>query len=141
MFAIARCLLAAVVFWCVATTVARPQGNVVERQITAAPGQVKRFGAYINTRPDCTPGPLPAIRLVTPPAHGTVTIKRATFKATNFKQCLAIEVPALVAFYRAGVDFSGTDEFSLEVTSAGGRKEMQHFQVSASTSPGHAQQL
>lgn len=36
-------------------------------------------------------------------------VKRAMFKATNFKQCLAIEVPAFVAFYRAAPGFTGEE--------------------------------
>ena len=52
-------------------------------------------------------------------------------KATNVKQCLAIDVPAFVAFYRAAQDFGGADEFQLEVTFSGGRKEIQNFHVSA----------
>ena len=92
-----------------------------------------RVGVYTSIRPDCTSGPLPAIRLATAPAHGTVSVKRATLKATNFKQCLAIDVPAFVAFYRAAQDFTGADQFELEITFAGGRKEIQHFQVSVSS--------
>ena len=78
-------------------------------------------------------GPLPAIRLATAPAHGTVSVKRATLKATNFKQCLAIDVPAFVAFYRSAPNFAGVDQFELEITFASGRKEIQHFQVSVSS--------
>ena len=63
------------------------------------------------------------------PAHGTVSVKRAMLKATNVKQCLAIDVPAFVAFYRAAPNFSGADEFELEINFAGGRKEIQHFRV------------
>jgi hypothetical protein len=53
-----------------------------------------RIGVYINIQPDCTSGPLPTIRLVEPPAHGKVTVKKAKFSATNYKQCLALSVPA-----------------------------------------------
>ena len=88
-----------------------------------------RVGVYTNIRPDCTSGPLPAIRLVAAPAHGAVNVKRGTLKATNVKQCLGIEVPAFVAFYRAAEDFNGGDEFVLEVGLAGGRKRLQHFRV------------
>ena len=90
-----------------------------------------RVGIYTSIRPDCTSGPLPAIRLAHPPAHGIVSVKRAMLKATNVKQCLAIDVPAFVAFYRAAQDFGGADEFQLEVTFSGGRKEIQNFRVSA----------
>ena len=94
-------------------------------------GQDVRVGIYTSIRPDCTSGPLPAIRLARPPAHGVVSVKRAMLKATNVKQCLAVDVPAFVAFYRAAQDFAGGDQFQLEVTFSGGRKEVQNFRVSA----------
>jgi hypothetical protein len=103
------------------------------------PGSDVRVGIYTSIKQDCTSGPLPAIRLVTPPAHGTITVKRATLKATNFKQCLATDVPAFVAFYRAVQDFNGTDEFELEVNFSGGRKQTQHFHVSVSNTPNGGQ--
>ncbi len=81
------------------------QGPVVDRNVQAMPGSDVRVGIYTSIKQDCTSGPLPAIRLVTPPAHGTITVKRATLKATNFKQCLATDVPAFVAFYRAAAKF------------------------------------
>ncbi|MGA8076391.1 MAG: hypothetical protein WB868_03255 [Xanthobacteraceae bacterium] len=48
-------------------------------------------------------------------------------KATNIKQCLAIDVPAFVAFYRAAAGFSGADEFELEIAFASGHKQIQRF--------------
>ena len=113
------------------TLLAYGQPALRDRVVKAAPGQNLRVGIYTSIRPDCTSGPLPAIRLARAPAHGAVTVKRAMLKATNIKQCLAIDVPAFVAFYRAAPDFSGADEFDLEVTFANGRKELQHFRVSA----------
>ena len=129
-----RCKLAG--YWLIAVLVcasahqACAQANLVERDVKATPGHDLRVGIYTSIRPDCTSGPLPAIRLASAPAHGTVSVKRAMLKATNFKQCLAIDVPAFVAIYRAAADFSGADAFQLEVTFAGGRKEIQNFRVS-----------
>lgn len=114
------------------------QSPLVERTVKAAPGQNVRVGIYTSIRPDCTSGPLPAIRLTYPPAHGSVSVKRGMLKATNVKQCLAIDVPAFVAFYRAAQDFNGADEFELEVTFSGGSKELQNFHVSAA-GPGGGQ--
>jgi hypothetical protein len=102
--------------------------------LKVAPGQTIRIGIYTSIRPDCTSGALPALRLAHAPAHGTISVKRAMLKATNVKQCLAIDVPAFVAFYRAAADFNGADEFELEVAFASGRKELQHFRVSAAGS-------
>jgi hypothetical protein len=114
--------------------IAAAQTSALDHAVKAAPGQNVRVGVYTSIRPDCTSGPLPAIRLAHAPAHGAVSVKRAMLKATNIKQCLAIDVPAFVAFYRAAADFNGADEFELEVTFASGRKELQHFRVSAAGS-------
>jgi hypothetical protein len=126
-----RYWVAAAFFWASVCGV-YAQTRSVEREITASPDRDARVGIYTNIRPDCTTGPLPMIRLVTPPTHGAVTVKRGTLKATNLKQCLATEVPAFVAFYRAAREFSGTDDFVLEISLAEGRKVLEHFRVNVS---------
>ena len=133
-----RHALAAALFLCIGAFAAYAQDDVVERQLKAAPGRDVRAGVFTDIRPDCTSGPLPAIRLATPPAHGSVTVKHGTLKATNIKQCLAIEVPALVAFYRAAADYSGADVFELEITLPNDRKrrERVHVTVTKSSSAG-----
>jgi len=125
---------AAAVLLCLCTLTAVAQDDVIERQLKAAPGRDVRAGVFTDIRPDCTPGPLPAIRLATPPAHGNVTVKRGTLKATNIKQCLAIEVPAFVAFYRAAADYSGTDDFELEISLPNGHKRREHVHVTVTKS-------
>jgi hypothetical protein len=117
------------------------QDNSIEREIKAAPGREVRVGIYSSIRPDCTAGPLPAIRLAITPEHGTVTVRRAMLKATNVKQCLAVDVPAFVAFYRAGQDLKSDDRFELEVSFAAGRKQRQHFHVSISNAPNDGQRI
>jgi hypothetical protein len=130
---IKRGLIAAALLCCASAHGAWAQSASVARDVKALPGRDVRVGIYTAIRPDCTSGPLPAIRLATAPAHGSVTVKRAMLKATNIKQCLAIDVPAFVAFYHSVADFSGADEFQLEITFAGGRKEIQDFHVSVGT--------
>jgi len=130
-----RSLLVAVAMLCAIASATRAQDGT-ERQLKVAPGHDVRVAIFTNVRPDCTSGPLPAIRLATAPAHGTVTVKRATLRATNIKQCLAIEAPALVAFYHAPADFSGADTFELEIGAADGRKRRERVQVMVTESAG-----
>ncbi len=135
---LSRPSFAAAIFLCVGALAAYAQDDVIERQLKAAPGRDARAGVFTDIRPDCTSGPLPAIRLTTPPAHGNVTVKRGTLKATNIKQCLAIEVPAFVAFYRASAGYSGADDFELEISLPDGhkRRERVHVTVTKSSSVG-----
>lgn len=128
-------LALAVPLWLPAVAVLA-QGNVPERELKTAPGRDLRVGIYTDIRQDCTSGPLPVIRLATPPAHGAVSVKRGTLKATNIKQCLATEAPAFVAFYRAAANFRGSDQFALEISWPDGRKQLQRFRIDVANAAG-----
>jgi hypothetical protein len=101
----------------------------VERSVKAVPNKDVQIGLYINVRPDCTSGPLPTIRLASPPTSGKVVVKTAKVKATNYKACLALEVPAYVAFYKSPPDFLGADVMTIEVKFPEGRTEIQRITV------------
>jgi hypothetical protein len=118
-----------------ATAPSRAQSPVpsVERSVKALPNKDTQIGLYLNLRDDCTSGPLPTIRLVSPPASGKVVVKTAKVKATNYKACLALEVPAYVAIYKSAPDFSGADTLTVEVSYPGGRTEIQKITVNVSS--------
>jgi hypothetical protein len=134
-------------WWAVAVTAlcgagaAHAQTTSLDREVKAVPGREVRVGIYTSMRADCSAGPLPAIRLAIAPNHGTVTVRRATIKATNVKQCLAAELPAFVAFYRAKADSSNEDRFELEVSFAAGRKQIQRFHVVISNGTSEGQRI
>jgi hypothetical protein len=104
----------------------------VERSVKALPNKDTQIGLYLNVRQDCTTGPLPTIRLISPPTSGKVVVKSAKVKATNYKACLALEVPAYIAFYKSAPDFSGADVLSVEVSYPAGRTEIQKITVNVS---------
>jgi hypothetical protein len=120
---------------------ASAQNDEVQRDLKSAPGEATRIGIYVNVKPDCTSGPLPQIRLVTPPAHGVVRVKRGNIKLTNFKQCLATQVPAFVAFYIPTGSFTGSDEFVLETITSEDRKQVQHFRVTVAAKSNRDQKI
>jgi hypothetical protein len=117
------------------------QTSSLDREVKVAPGREVRVGIYTSMRADCTAGPLPAIRLSVAPEHGTVTVRRATLKATNVKQCLAAKLPALVAFYRPKADSANDDRFELEVSFAADRKQIQRFRVTISNGANEGQRI
>jgi hypothetical protein len=111
------------------------ESRTSEKSARAQSGKDVRIGVYINIRPDCTSGPLPAIKLTSPPASGKVTVRKGNVTATNYKQCLALQVPAFVAIYRSNANFSGVDTLELEVRFPNGRVEIQKFQITVGSSP------
>jgi hypothetical protein len=123
--------LAMVAAWA-CRAMAQAPAQIVERSVKALPGQDTQIGLYLNVLPDCTSGPLPTLRLAAPPSAGKVVVKSAKAKATNYKACLAVEVPAYVAFYKSPPNFTGHDVLTIEVKYAGGRTEMQKITVNVS---------
>ena len=112
------------------TTSASAQEQSVSRVARGEPNtDIRVVGVYLNVRPDCTSGPLPSIQLTSPPENGKVTVKKAMVTATNNKQCLALEVPAFVAFYRSRADFVGVDVLTLEVKFPNGKTQVQRISV------------
>ena len=111
------------------TALAQAETRTVDRSAKGPSAKSIQVGVYLNVQPDCTSGTLPAIRLVDPPANGTVSIKRGKVTATNYKQCLALEVPAFIAFYQSKADFVGTDVVTLEIKYPQGRTEVQHIKI------------
>ena len=108
--------------------------RTVERTVKAVPNKEVQIGVYINVQPDCTSGPLPTIRLAKAPASGNVIVKSGNVKATNYHACLALEVPAYIAFYKSPPNFLGDDQVTIEVKYAGGRTEIQKIKISVSGS-------
>src|SRR5205809_1051640 len=122
------------------TVWAQSETRTVERSVKAAPDKDTQIGVYLNVLPDCTSGPLPTIRLATPPTSGKVVVKTAKVKATNYKACLALEVPAYVAFYKSPPEFLGDDVLTIEVKYLGGRTEIQKITVKV-VGPGAQQKI
>jgi hypothetical protein len=114
------------------------QTPTIERQVRGKPDTNINAGIFTTVREDCTAGPLPVVRLVTPPSHGNVTVKQGRLRATNVKQCLGMELPAFIAIYRSAKDFVGQDNFTLEVKGAEGKTQIQRITVTV-VSAGHGQ--
>ena len=61
-------------------------------------------------------------------------VKRAKVQATNYRQCLALDVPGYVAFYQSRPGFSGSDRVTLEIKHPDGRIEIQKITVTVAES-------
>ena len=114
------------------------QQPTVQREVKGKPDTDIRAGIFATIRKDCTAGPLPAVRLINPPAHGKVMVKQGNLRATNVKNCLGMELPAFVAIYRSERDFIGQDKFTLEVVGSNGKTQIQQVTVTVMQA-GHGQ--
>jgi hypothetical protein len=108
------------------------QTPLIDREVKGRAGRDIRVLVLANPRPDCTSGPLPTVRLVGPPANGKIVVRRGRVRATNVRQCLALELPALVAIYRSAPDFEGSDTVTLEIRPERGKPQIRRITVKVS---------
>jgi hypothetical protein len=81
----------------------------------AAPVQLGYYGAFHK---DCSPAPLPTIRVSEAPKSGTLTIRPGQLTTSSTAQCPGAKIPALVASYQARSGARGTDHLVYEVVEA-----------------------
>ena len=110
-------------FLVLSATAALAQTNSAHRSADAVTGKQQRLGVYGNVQKDCTSGPLPTIRVVTPPKHGELNVRSGKLKAGRISHCPKLEATAQGVFYKPNPTYKGPDEVSYEVRSAIGKVE------------------
>jgi hypothetical protein len=102
--------------------------NDVERERTlrrtTTVGQEVRVFTYTEHRSDCSQGPQPSVKVLTPPAHGQVAIRyasvvqgRSRFGAVD---CSGLTLMGQAIWYLPDAAFTGTDSFDYEVGQGNG---------------------
>jgi hypothetical protein len=125
--------LACVVF--LAGTAALAQTNSAHRSAEAVAGKSLRLGTYGNVQKDCTSGPLPTVRVLTPPKHGELNVRSGNLKAGRITRCPNLRATAQGIFYQASPKYSGTDEISYEVKSASGKVDTHTVRITVKDVP------
>ncbi|WP_406857052.1 hypothetical protein ABEG18_05295 [Alsobacter sp. KACC 23698] len=92
--------------------------QAVSHKAEVEPGQDAQLGIFGGLNPDCTPVPVPDIRIVKPPTKGTVIIRagRTTVPASAAR-CAGVDVPVQALFFRGEPKFAGPDVVTVEVGS------------------------
>jgi hypothetical protein len=92
------------------------------RKTTA--GQELRVFTYTEHRLDCSQGPQPVIRIVTPPSHGQASIRQGSIVSgpSRFSpiDCSGHTYVGQGVWYVPDPSFTGSDRFDYEVSLGGG---------------------
>ncbi|MBX6329691.1 MAG: hypothetical protein IRY89_14070 [Pseudolabrys sp.] len=103
--------------------------RVVERHYQGRTDTEIKVGVFTSIHGNCTPAPLPVVRLAVAPVHGRVSVRQVRLRATNVRNCLGLELPAFLAVYRSAPGFVGEDSLTIEVIGSKGRSELQRIKV------------
>ncbi|MFC4172906.1 4-aminobutyrate aminotransferase [Microvirga sp. GCM10011540] len=105
---------------CLSSVAGHAQTNSVYRAADAVPGKTLRLGLYGSVKRDCSVGPAPEVRVLTPPKHGSLAVRSGKVKASRVRNCPNLEAPVQGVFYQPARGYTGPDEVRYEVKSAEG---------------------
>jgi hypothetical protein len=84
--------------------------------------------ARANTK-ECTPLPLPEIRVIAAPEHGSLVVRSTTLTTNQDQRCPNLKLQAQVLLYRSTSDYVGSDIVSFAVTFEGGKTEAHQISI------------
>ena len=100
---------------------AQPAPTSNYTSIEAIPDRPVQLGYYASAhKSNCTPAPLPTVRVSQVPKSGTLTVRRALLTTDTIPGCPGLKIPAQVVFYQARPSATGNDHVVYEVTSENG---------------------
>ena len=105
------------------------------RTVKVTPGQQMPLGQVGLIKRDCSVGPLPDIRIVTPPKQGTLAIRERKIKAGEIKRCPKLETTVRGVLFQANAGTSGTDEVVYEVKRADGSIQSMTVRIEIGARP------
>jgi hypothetical protein len=88
--------------------------------VEATSGKLLQLSYHASAHKNCTPAPLPTIRVIEAPKSGTLTVRGAVLKTNKVAGCPGLKTPAQVVFYLAHAAYVGPDHVKYEVTSENG---------------------
>jgi hypothetical protein len=92
--------------------------NYTSFEATAA--KPVQLGYYASAHKNCTPAPIPTIRVIEAPKSGILTVRRGELKTDQIAGCPGLKMPAQVVFYQARAGATGSDRLVYEVTNPTG---------------------
>ncbi|MBB2202597.1 Ig-like domain-containing protein [Gluconacetobacter tumulisoli] len=105
------------------------------RPFIVAANRATVINNWFVLNPDCSVADYVTVRLLTPPDHGTVTIRRGAFYPNypvgeDRHACNMQPQGGITATYLPATDYVGADHFTLLIIAARGRSWTTDFQVS-----------
>jgi hypothetical protein len=105
--------------------------------VEATAGKPLQLTYHASAHKNCTPAPLPTIRVIQAPKAGVLIVRKAVLTTDKVAGCPQLKVPVQVVFYRAQEGYVGPDHVSYEVTSFNG--EVGIYDVTITVKPAPAQ--
>jgi hypothetical protein len=104
------------------------------RTVQVPAGATARLGSFSNLKPDCSPGSLPEIKVVTPAKTGVIAVRRRQGKLGPATRCPNADATAQIVSYKAK-PMPGQDEVAFQVTLPNGKVVLHTVVISVTEGP------
>lgn len=118
-------LLAATLCACTNNMIVLPRPDQAQRvpgtvRYTAVAGRESRLNTVMSLNADCTSRGIPTIRVPSPPAHGTTSVRDGDYyptfgPLTQRASCNLKPEPGAAVFYQPAEGYVGPDSLSMEI--------------------------
>jgi len=131
-----RPTLAACLTVSMATAAALAQASDNYTSVEATPDKPVQLSYHASAhKSNCTPAPLPSVRVTETPKEGMLTVRRALLTTNKIAGCPALKTPAQVVFYQAKTGYQGADHVRYEVTSENGEVATYDVAITVKEAP------
>jgi len=103
--------------------------TTVTRSETVPAGKSARLVIVPNLKKDCSTGPMPEIRVTTPPKFGSLITKAGKLKTPAKYRCPNKDTEAQAIFYQGNAGYTGPDTVVVEIKNSDGEIEKRDIRV------------
>lgn len=117
-----RPLLAALIVALLSGAVAAPAQaqNTISRSVTVPAGKSVRLAIAPNLKRDCSAGPMPEVKVTSPPKNGSLITRSGKLTTPAKYRCPSKEANVQGVFYQPNARFTGADEVAFEIKTTDG---------------------
>ncbi|CAO4165317.1 MULTISPECIES: hypothetical protein [Methylorubrum] len=118
--------LAAVWLCCAGPALAQ---TTVTRSETVPAGKQARLVIVPNLKKDCSTGPMPEIKVTTPPKSGSLITKAGKLKTPAKYRCPNKDAEVQAIFYQPNSGYTGPDGVVVEIKNSDGEVEKRDIRI------------
>src|SRR5262249_46590967 len=134
-FSLRACLVCCAAAALLAST-ALAQGSANYTSVEATSDKPVQLSYHASAhKSNCTPAPLPTVRVTEAPKAGMLTVRGPVLTTNKIAGCPSLKTPAQVVFYQAKAGYQGPDHVRYEVTTEQGQVATYDVAITVKEAP------
>jgi hypothetical protein len=104
--------------------------------VEGSSGQPIQLNYHASPPKNCSPAPLPTVRVITAPQVGVLAVRHREITINDVIGCGPIKTPVQLVSYYPLAGYAGSDDVRYEVTNSEGRVDIYQVTITVQEMPG-----